>query len=91
MGRNKIERMCYGNSAYVAKRDALIPDAEAFCDSKLKVADKKDRGGDWSRLFMKTMDRMWRLRQLTDMSEHMTLELSRIRVEQAALQEQLGC
>jgi len=91
VGRNKIERMCYGNSTYVAKRDALIPDAEAFCDNKLKVVDKKDRSNDWTRLFMVTMDRMWRLKQLTDMSEHMTVELARIHVEQAALQEQLGC
>ena len=90
MGRNKVERACYGNPVYVAKRDALIPDAETFCDKRLNVSDKKDRCGNWTRLFMKTMDRMWRLQQIKEVSERMSVELDRLKVEQANLLEELG-
>jgi hypothetical protein len=56
----------------------------------LNVSDKKERCGNWTRLFMKTMDRMWRLQQLKEMSERMTAELARLQVEQANLLEELG-
>jgi len=90
MGRNKIDRPCYGNSAYVAKRDALIPKAEAYCDVKLRVTSHKNRGGDWSRLFMRVMDRMWELQVLTERSEKMSVELAWIQVRQADLREELS-
>ena len=72
------QRLVYGNGEYTVKRDTLIPRAEAICDTSLKVVDKKDRGVAWTRLFMRTMDRLWLIQRLSDQRDHMSRELRRI-------------
>lgn len=68
----------YGDPEYVRKRDKLIPRAEEICDKALGVTKRTDRAGEWSRLFMRTMDRLWILESLKEKQVRMSSELSRI-------------
>ncbi len=82
-------RNVYGDPEYVRRRDALIPKAEEICDRVLGVTKKTDRDAKWSLLFMKTMDRLWKLESLKLKQARMAAELSRIsfRLEEAEMME----
>jgi hypothetical protein len=80
-----MKKQVYGDAAYVKKRDALIPKAEQLCDKALGVVDVKSRGQEWTRLFMRTMDRLWKLQYLEERSRFMANELARLNTESVKL------
>lgn len=82
-------RNVYGDTGYVRRRDALIPKAEELCDKALGITNKRDRELAWTRLFMRTMDRLWLLESLKEKQARMSAELSRVssRLQEAEMVE----
>lgn len=80
-----MKKQVYGDATYVKKRDALIPQAAEICDKALGIVDVKSRGQSWTRLFMSTMDQLWRLNVLEEKSRYMADELARLDAESVKL------
>lgn len=77
-------------SEYVSKRTALIPQAEAICNRALGVCTKRDRRGvEWTRMFLRTMDRLWLLESLKEKQIRMTNELARVNARLSAENQKL--
>src|SRR5262249_554905 len=50
------------NCDYICERNRLIPKAESFATSMGGYRDEEQRGGDWSRWFIREMGRLWKQR-----------------------------
>lgn len=82
--------MKVAKSEYVSKRTALIPQAEAICNRALGVCTKRDRREEeWTRMFLRTMDRLWLLESLKEKQIRMTNELARVNARLSAAIENL--
>lgn len=85
----KRDVVSYGDAGYVYQREKLIPKAEAFCDKKLRIKNRKDRGIEWSKLFFQTMDLMWMQQTMARKIEQCKSELARLAVQEERVTEAL--